>query len=89
MIFPHNKFVRKSCIVNIRQDSKYAIASGRYWQEKLIVKKNSESHYLLFGNVRKKMLSYSEAYLEPSRTSAIELLTILVEKLHRRYSTEC
>ena len=37
-----NKFSQKNSIVDVRLGSKYALASDRYWQEKLIVEKNQK-----------------------------------------------
>ena len=47
------KIQRKSSIVDIQLGSKYALASGRYWQEKLIVEKFESSLTLIWKHWEK------------------------------------
>ena len=49
-------FREKAPLQNVRLGSKYALASGRYWQEKLIVEKKLKKSLTLIWKQEKKLL---------------------------------
>ena len=78
--------MQKGSIADVRVKSKYALASGRYWLEIVIVgKKFKKSITLFWKRQEKNLLSYSETYLERSRTiNAAKAVNYFWKKLYRR-----
>ena len=70
MKFGKQKISGKSFIADNRLGSKYALALGGYWKEKLIVEKKLT---LIWKCQEKNLLYYSEVYVESSRTFTMEL----------------